>query len=126
MFNKLSIPVVLSVLALVVSGFAYLSPAQVAKSGEAACPALQEAYDKLTAKNPLHPGLVGLDKAIANNCQDIGNVNCGQDFGLDGFTSSCFTDTESCVAAGVPLCLEPSSTCSTASGGTKTVCGVSL
>lgn len=125
MSNKLSIPLVLSILALVVAGLAYLSPTQVAKSGEAACPALKEARDNLFAKNPNHQGLIGLDRAIANNCPDVGDANCGQEVGLEGFPSQCYTDDVSCTAAGAFACFE-SVTCTTLTGGTQITCGVSL
>lgn len=124
MTHKLTFP--LAVLALALALVAYLAPGSVVRGGEQACPALKEARDKLVAKNPNHPGLPGLDKAIANNCPDVGNVSCAQDFGLEGVVSQCYTDTTACAAGGAAACLEPSPTCDSATSGTQPVCGVHL
>lgn len=125
MDKKLLLVLMVAVVALGLSVASYL-PTQVAKGGEAACPALKTARDKLFARDPNHPSLPGLDKAIANNCPAIGDANCAQDFGLTGVGSQCYTDSTSCAVSGALACLEPSSTCLTSSGGTKSVCGIFL
>ncbi len=129
MTKKLSISLVLPILILMVATIVAITmiiPAQIAKGGETACNDLQAAREKLAAKDPNHPGLTGIDKAIANNCPDVGNDNCAQDFGLEGFQSQCYSDTQACSDAGAAACLEPSPTCDTNYGGAKPVCGVFL
>lgn len=129
MTKKLSIPLVvlMSAIILSIAMVTYLAPLQIAKGGETACPKLQAARDNLFAKDPNHPGIPGLDRAIANNCPVVGNDNCAQDFGLGGeFPSQCYSDTQACSDGGAFACLEPSVTCDSSYGGAKPVCGIFL
>lgn len=123
MTKKLTIPlaVLLSAIILSVAMVTFLAPLQIAKGGEAACIKLQEAKARLVEQNPEHPGLEGVNKAIAENCPVVG-AGCGAEFGLGDSPSQCYSNTESCTADGNELCVEPAVTCPAA----QPVCGINL
>lgn len=103
MTNKLSLSMVLAVLALVVSVAAYVTPGQVARGGEAACSALAAAQDKA----PNERSKAAIQSAIDKNCPDLNEPNCASDVGLD---TNLFIG--SCVDSGTSLfSFEPSPTC---------------
>ncbi|GEM_PF-7006978 len=111
MTKKLSLSLVIVLVALVISAASFLTIGQVAKGGEASCGALLEAKARGVKTQR---ALDAIDKALAlNSCSGPVGPNCAEaDFAMPGFNAQCYVDFTTCATDPlVAVCLEPSPTC---------------
>ena len=108
MTAKLSLSLAIVGLALIVA----TSLVMFANTGSAAsltsCEKLTMVKDKLTAMDPNHPGLVGVNNALAVQSCPTTNVDCSE----GGLSGTCLATESECAGAG-GIYFSPTDSCTT-------------